>query len=91
MVALEAGLEALKGEKRAQDASVTALQQEMAHISQQASARGALDAFRKDRRSKEEAYQNECVTGLSCCTGTSLIQTLYGRVLCVEVSRVVPL
>ena len=56
---LEVSLRLLHGEKRKVDEKVFSLQQELSRISQQASARGALDAKRKEKRSKEEDYQNQ--------------------------------
>ena len=57
--ALERSLRSLQGEKRNMDDSVNALQQEMTRISMQSSARGALEAHRKEKRNKEEDYQNQ--------------------------------
>ena len=57
--ALEGSLRSLQGEKRKVDESVLTLQQEMSRISMQSSARGALEAHRKEKRNKEEDYQNQ--------------------------------
>ena len=56
---LEMSLRSLHGEKKKMDEKVSSLQQEMSRISQQASIRGALDAKKKERRIKEEDYQNQ--------------------------------
>ena len=56
---LERALGSLREEKRKLDEQVMSLQQELSRVSQQSSARGALEAFRKDKRTKEEQYQNE--------------------------------
>ena len=57
--ALEQALQSLGEEKRRLDERVSALQQELGRISQQSGVRGALEAFRRDKRAKEEHYQNE--------------------------------
>ena len=57
--ALEKALKSFGGEKRKLDERVGALQQELGKISQQSGVRGALEAFRRDRRAKDEQYQNE--------------------------------
>lgn len=57
--ALETSVRSLQGEKRQLDDKVKVLQQELSSISQQASVRGALDACKKEKRKKEEDYQNQ--------------------------------
>ena len=57
--ALEQALKSFGEEKRKLDERVGALQQELGKISQQSGVRGALEAFRRDRRAKDEQYQNE--------------------------------
>lgn len=57
--ALEKALKSFGEEKRKLDERVGALQQELGKISQQSGVRGALEAFRRDRRAKDEQYQNE--------------------------------
>ncbi len=57
--ALEGSLQSLTDDKRKLDQRVSVLQQELAHISQQSGARGALEALRKDKRNKDDQYQNE--------------------------------
>ena len=57
--ALEKALKSFGEEKRKLDEHVGALQQELGKISQQSGVRGALEAFRRDRRAKDEQYQNE--------------------------------
>ena len=49
----------LRSEKKKADEEISRLQQELLVISRQSSSRGALDTFRKDKRAKEERYQNE--------------------------------
>jgi hypothetical protein len=49
----------LQGEKRSLDEKVFSLQGELSRIVQQSSARGALEASKKQRRNKEEDYQNQ--------------------------------
>lgn len=49
----------LRSEKKKADEEMSQLQQELSVISRQLSSRGALDALRKDKRAKEERYQNE--------------------------------
>ena len=56
--ALEQALKSLGEEKRKLDERVGALQHELGKISQQSGVRGALEAFRRDRRAKDEQYQN---------------------------------
>ena len=58
---LENSLRSLRGEKRSVDEKVIALQGELSRIVQHSSARGALEASKKQRRSKEEDYQNQSV------------------------------
>ena len=41
------------------DESVFDLQQELSRISMQSSARGALEVHKKEKRNKEEDYQNK--------------------------------
>ena len=60
---MEEALGAMRSSKKKLDEKVSELQQELAVISRQSSSRGALEAFRKDKRSKEEQYQNEWVWG----------------------------
>ena len=60
---MEEALGAMRSSKKKLDEKVSELQQELAVISRQSSSRGALEAFRKDKRSKEEQYQNEGVWG----------------------------
>jgi len=57
--ALERAMQSLREEKRRLDERVSTLQQELGRISQQSGVRGALEAFRRDKRAKEEHYQNE--------------------------------
>ena len=56
---LERSLRSFQEEKRKLDEKVFTLQHELSRISQQSSARGALEASKKQRRSKEEDYQNQ--------------------------------
>ena len=56
---LEQVLKSFGEEKRKLDERVGVLQQELGKISQQSGVRGALEAFRRDRRAKDEQYQNE--------------------------------
>ena len=56
---LEGSLVTTKEEKRKMDEKVILLQKELSRVSQQSTARGALDALRKQKRAKEEDYQNE--------------------------------
>ena len=49
----------LRSEKKKADGEISRLQQELSVISRQSSSRGALDALRRDKRAKEERYQNE--------------------------------
>ena len=51
----------LRSEKKKVDEEISRLQQELSVISRQSSSRGALDALRRDKRAKEERYQNELV------------------------------
>ena len=57
--ALERALAAMGEEKRRADERVAVLQGELDRISQQSRTWGALEALRKDKRGKEEQYQNE--------------------------------
>ena len=52
-------MRSLQREKRGVDEKVFSLQGELSRIVQQSSARGALEASKKQRRSKEEDYQNQ--------------------------------
>ena len=56
---LETSVRSLQREKRGVDEKVFSLQGELSRIVQQSSARGALEASKKQRRSKEEDYQNQ--------------------------------
>lgn len=56
---LEVALQSFREEKKRLDERVSSLQQELGRISLQSGARGALEALRRDKRSKEEVYQNE--------------------------------
>ena len=62
---LERSLQTLADEKKKLDQKVSSLQQELGRVSQQSSARGALESLRRDKRSREEQYQNEYVASLS--------------------------
>ena len=57
--ALERELQTLGEEKRKAEDEVVRLQRDLSAISQQASVRGALEAFRRDKKTKEEQLQNE--------------------------------
>ena len=59
--ALERALTAMGEERRRADERVSVLQGELDRISQQSRIWGALEALRKDKRGKEEHYQNEWV------------------------------
>ena len=59
IVQMEDSLTALRGTKKKLDEETSRLQQELSVISRQSSSRGALEAFRRDKRDKEELYQNE--------------------------------
>ena len=56
---LESSLRSLHKDKRSMDEKVFSLQGELSRIVQQSSARGALEASKKQRRNKEEDYQNQ--------------------------------
>ena len=56
---LENSLRSVHREKRNMDEKVLSLQGELSRIVQQSSARGALEASKKQRRNKEEDYQNQ--------------------------------
>ena len=56
---LENSLRSLHRDKRSMDEKVFSLQGELSRIVQQSSARGALEASKKQRRNKEEDYQNQ--------------------------------
>eukprot|EP00731_Ephydatia_muelleri_P020288 Em0013g15a len=67
VASLERELQGLVEEKRRADDEVVRLQRDLTAISQQAGVRGALDAFRRDKKVKEEQLQNELLameTGL---------------------------
>ena len=59
MIILERELKELGVQKKRVGEQVSALQQEQNIITQQSSARGALDNMQKDKQSKEQQYQNE--------------------------------
>ena len=59
VAALERELQGLGDEKRKVDDEMQRLQKDLSAISQQASVRGALEAFRRDKKVKEEQLQNE--------------------------------
>lgn len=59
VASLERELQGLVEEKRRADDEVVRLQRDLTAISQQAGVRGALDAFRRDKKVKEEQLQNE--------------------------------
>lgn len=67
VAALERELQGFAEDKRKVDEEVTRLQKDLTVISQQAGVRGALEAFRRDKKVKEEQLQNELLvmeTGL---------------------------
>ena len=57
MSALERELEETGEQKRKTGETVTRLQQEQSIITQQSSARGALQNMQKDKQAKEQQYQ----------------------------------
>ena len=57
MSALERELEETGEQKRKTGEAVTRLQQEQSIITQQSSARGALQNMQKDKQAKEQQYQ----------------------------------
>ena len=59
IVQMEDSLTTLRGTKKKLDEETSRLQQELSVISRQSSSRGALEAFRRDKRDREELYQNE--------------------------------
>ena len=66
---LEAQLSELQSEKGQLDERARALQEELAKVTKQAAARGAVDALKKQKRTVEEEMSNKWVTvrgGLSC-------------------------
>ena len=54
---LERELEEIGGDKRGVGDRLSRLQQEQAVITQQSSARGALDSMQKQKGTKEQQYQ----------------------------------
>ena len=58
---LEAQLTQLQSEKGQLDERVRALQEELAKVTRQAAARGAVDALRKQKRTTEEELSNKWV------------------------------
>ena len=58
---LEAQLSQLQSEKGQLDERVHTLQEELAKVTRQAAARGAVDALRKQKRTTEEELSNKCV------------------------------
>ena len=56
---MEDTLTDLRGEKKRLDETGSRLQQELSAISRQSLCRGALEALRKEKRTKEDVYQNE--------------------------------
>ena len=59
MIVLERELKEFGVQKKRVGEQVSTLQQEQNIITQQSSARGALDNMQKDKQSKEQQYQNE--------------------------------
>ena len=59
MIILERELKEFGVQKKRVGEQVSTLQQEQNIITQQSSARGALDNMQKDKQSKEQQYQNE--------------------------------
>ena len=57
--AMEQELQTLHSQKKQLDQAMQTLQHEMSVITQQSSARGALDVLVRDKRNKEQLYQNE--------------------------------
>ena len=57
--ALERELQNLRSQKKQLDERMQALQHEMSIVTQQSSARGALDVLVREKRNKEQMYQNE--------------------------------
>lgn len=58
---LEAQLTQLQSEKGQLDDRVRTLQEELAKVTRQAAARGAVDALRKQKRTTEEELSNKWV------------------------------
>ena len=52
-------LNSMSVEKRKVDEKAKSLQRELGQLSMQSSARGALEALKKDKRDKERAHGNE--------------------------------
>ena len=73
--ALEDQLTQLQSEKRQFDESVRSLQEELAKVTKQAAARGAVDALRKQKRTTEEELSNKWVN----CIGAHVLDNSYGN------------
>lgn len=56
---MEGELSKLRSHKKQLDEKMQALQREMTVVTQQSSARGALDILVRDKHAKEQMYQNE--------------------------------
>ena len=81
---LEAQLSELQSEKGRLDERARALQEELAKVTKQAAARGAVDALRKQKRTVEEEMSNKWVTvrgGLSCAVKSVRSRGRCGPVL----------
>ena len=65
VLAMERDLGECSREKQAMDRKIMQLQKEQTQLSQQASARGALEELRKQKRALEETYRNQY--DRSCC------------------------